>query len=55
MLVDTNVRDLSVDLFGHKLPAPIMFAPIGPSPLFAWVVPLHLYGRTDLENGNRDQ
>ncbi|GAA94811.1 uncharacterized protein L969DRAFT_97226 [Mixia osmundae IAM 14324] len=29
MLVDTNERDLSVDLFGHKLPNPLLFAPIG--------------------------
>ncbi|KZV80893.1 FMN-dependent alpha-hydroxy acid dehydrogenase [Exidia glandulosa HHB12029] len=29
MLVDTNVRDLTVDLFGHKIPAPVCFAPIG--------------------------
>lgn len=29
MLVDTNTRDLSVELFGHTIPAPVMFAPIG--------------------------
>ena len=31
MLVDTNARDMTVDLFGHKIPAPILFAPIGAS------------------------
>ncbi|ESK95205.1 l-lactate dehydrogenase [Moniliophthora roreri MCA 2997] len=34
MLVDTNVRDLSVDLFGHHIPAPILFAPIGINKLY---------------------
>lgn len=29
MLVDTTTRDLSVDVFGHRIPAPILFAPIG--------------------------
>jgi isopentenyl diphosphate isomerase/L-lactate dehydrogenase-like FMN-dependent dehydrogenase len=29
MLVDTNSRDTAVQLFGHKLAAPIGFAPIG--------------------------
>ena len=29
MLVDATVRDLSVDLFGLKLPSPIFMAPIG--------------------------
>ncbi|KAI9836178.1 MAG: hypothetical protein M1838_005115 [Thelocarpon superellum] len=29
MLVDTNVRDTSTTLFGHKVAAPIGFAPIG--------------------------
>lgn len=29
MLVDTNARDLSVELFGHRVPAPVCFAPIG--------------------------
>ncbi|KAI9664579.1 MAG: hypothetical protein M1821_006025 [Bathelium mastoideum] len=29
MLVDTNVRDTSAEIFGHKVSAPIGFAPIG--------------------------
>ncbi|KAG8903627.1 hypothetical protein FRB99_002932 [Tulasnella sp. 403] len=29
VLVDTSCRDLTVHLFGHRLPAPILFAPIG--------------------------
>jgi isopentenyl diphosphate isomerase/L-lactate dehydrogenase-like FMN-dependent dehydrogenase len=29
MLVDTNKRDTSTEIFGHKVPAPIGFAPIG--------------------------
>ncbi|KAF2096747.1 FMN-dependent alpha-hydroxy acid dehydrogenase [Rhizodiscina lignyota] len=29
MLVDTNVRDTATELFGHRLAAPIGFAPIG--------------------------
>lgn len=29
MLIDTNVRNLRVNIFDHDLPAPIMFAPIG--------------------------
>lgn len=28
-LVDTRYRDLSTTLFGHKIPAPICFAPVG--------------------------
>lgn len=28
-LVDTRARDLSITLFGHKIPAPICFAPVG--------------------------
>ncbi|KAI6165245.1 FMN-dependent dehydrogenase [Pisolithus thermaeus] len=35
MLVDTNVRDLSVNLFGHRIPAPILFAPIGINKLYS--------------------
>ncbi|KAF5391938.1 hypothetical protein D9757_001687 [Collybiopsis confluens] len=35
MLVDTNVRDLSVELFGHRIPAPILFAPIGINKLYS--------------------
>ncbi|KAK7028160.1 hypothetical protein VNI00_014975 [Paramarasmius palmivorus] len=34
MLVDTNVRDLSIDLFGHRIPAPVLFAPIGINKLY---------------------
>ncbi|KAF5343244.1 hypothetical protein D9758_013410 [Tetrapyrgos nigripes] len=34
MLVDTNVRDLTVELFGHRIPAPILFAPIGINKLY---------------------
>ncbi|EPT01933.1 hypothetical protein FOMPIDRAFT_1029497 [Fomitopsis schrenkii] len=33
-LVDTNVRDLTTTIFGHKIPAPIMFAPIGINKLY---------------------
>ena len=29
MMVDTSQRDLSIDLFGLKLPSPLMMAPIG--------------------------
>lgn len=29
MLVDTNARDTSTELFGHKISAPICFAPVG--------------------------
>jgi len=29
MLRDTNRRDTSIELFGHKINAPILFAPIG--------------------------
>ena len=29
MLVDTNNRDMDTTIFGHKVPAPIGFAPIG--------------------------
>lgn len=29
MLVDTNERDLSVELFGRRIPSPICIAPIG--------------------------
>lgn len=29
MLVDTNTRDTSTEIFGHKVSAPIGFAPIG--------------------------
>ncbi|PPQ82546.1 hypothetical protein CVT25_007155 [Psilocybe cyanescens] len=34
MLVDTNTRDLTTELFGHRLPAPILFAPIGINKLY---------------------
>lgn len=34
MLVDTNTRDLTIELFGHHLPAPIIFAPIGINKLY---------------------
>ncbi|KZT08158.1 L-lactate dehydrogenase [Laetiporus sulphureus 93-53] len=33
-LVDTNVRDLTTTIFGHRIPAPIMFAPIGINKLY---------------------
>ncbi|KAH9931536.1 L-lactate dehydrogenase [Fomitopsis serialis] len=33
-LVDTNVRDLTTTIFGHKIPAPVMFAPIGINKLY---------------------
>lgn len=29
MCVDTNARDTSIELFGHKISAPICFAPVG--------------------------
>lgn len=29
MLVDTNQRETSTTLFGHRIPAPICFAPVG--------------------------
>jgi isopentenyl diphosphate isomerase/L-lactate dehydrogenase-like FMN-dependent dehydrogenase len=29
MCVDTNKRETTTELFGHKIPAPICFAPIG--------------------------
>ncbi|KAI0272786.1 FMN-dependent dehydrogenase [Gloeopeniophorella convolvens] len=35
MLVDTNSRDLSTKIFGHKIPAPILFAPIGINKLYS--------------------
>ncbi|TFK43444.1 FMN-dependent dehydrogenase [Crucibulum laeve] len=35
MLVDTNVRDLTTELFGHRIPAPILFAPIGINKLYS--------------------
>ncbi|KZS93612.1 FMN-linked oxidoreductase [Sistotremastrum niveocremeum HHB9708] len=34
MLIDTNTRDLTTTIFGHKIPAPIMFAPIGINKLY---------------------
>jgi isopentenyl diphosphate isomerase/L-lactate dehydrogenase-like FMN-dependent dehydrogenase len=34
MLVDTNTRDLTTTLFGHRIPAPILFAPIGINKLY---------------------
>ncbi|KAF9569290.1 FMN-dependent alpha-hydroxy acid dehydrogenase [Agrocybe pediades] len=34
MLVDTNTRDLTTELFGHRIPAPILFAPIGINKLY---------------------
>ncbi|KAK7678069.1 hypothetical protein QCA50_019010 [Cerrena zonata] len=33
--VDTNVRDLTTTIFGHRIPVPIMFAPIGINKLYA--------------------
>ncbi|KAF7978787.1 hypothetical protein HWV62_44842 [Athelia sp. TMB] len=35
MLVDTNTRDLTTELFGHTIPAPILFAPIGINKLYS--------------------
>ncbi|KDQ56731.1 hypothetical protein JAAARDRAFT_36221 [Jaapia argillacea MUCL 33604] len=35
MLVDTNTRDLTTVLFGHRIPAPILFAPIGINKLYS--------------------
>ncbi|TFK53101.1 FMN-dependent alpha-hydroxy acid dehydrogenase [Heliocybe sulcata] len=35
MLVDTNTRDLTTEIFGHRIPAPIMFAPIGINKLYS--------------------
>ncbi|KII91757.1 hypothetical protein PLICRDRAFT_38593 [Plicaturopsis crispa FD-325 SS-3] len=34
MLVDTNTRDLTTTLFGHRIPAPILFSPIGVNKLY---------------------
>ncbi|KAI0316574.1 FMN-dependent alpha-hydroxy acid dehydrogenase [Amylostereum chailletii] len=34
-LVDTNTRDLTTSIFGHRIPAPIMFAPIGINKLYS--------------------
>ncbi|TDL27977.1 FMN-dependent alpha-hydroxy acid dehydrogenase [Rickenella mellea] len=34
MLVDTNTRDLTTNIFGHRIPAPILFAPIGINKLY---------------------
>ncbi|KAA1468838.1 FMN-dependent alpha-hydroxy acid dehydrogenase [Dentipellis sp. KUC8613] len=34
MLVDTTTRDLTTTIFGHKIPAPILFAPIGINKLY---------------------
>ncbi|TBU63122.1 L-lactate dehydrogenase [Dichomitus squalens] len=33
--VDTNTRDLTTTIFGHKIPVPIMFAPIGINKLYS--------------------
>lgn len=33
-MVNTDTRDLSVNLFGHRIPAPILFAPIGVNNLY---------------------
>ncbi|EKM57097.1 uncharacterized protein PHACADRAFT_142250 [Phanerochaete carnosa HHB-10118-sp] len=33
--VDTSTRDLTTTIFGHKIPAPIMFAPIGINKLYS--------------------
>jgi len=35
MLVDTSTRDLTTTIFGHRIPAPIMFAPIGINKLYS--------------------
>ncbi|TFY53727.1 hypothetical protein EVG20_g9990 [Dentipellis fragilis] len=35
MLRDTNTRDLTTELFGHRIPAPILFAPIGINKLYS--------------------
>ncbi|KAI0791536.1 L-lactate dehydrogenase [Irpex lacteus] len=34
-LVDTNTRDLTTTIFGHRIPAPILFAPIGINKLYS--------------------
>ncbi|KZV59571.1 L-lactate dehydrogenase [Peniophora sp. CONT] len=34
-LQDTNTRDLTTTIFGHRIPAPIMFAPIGINKLYS--------------------
>ncbi|KAF8913984.1 FMN-dependent dehydrogenase [Gymnopilus junonius] len=34
MLMDTNTRDMTTELFGHHIPAPIIFAPIGINKLY---------------------
>ncbi|KAJ6452249.1 FMN-dependent alpha-hydroxy acid dehydrogenase [Mycena sanguinolenta] len=35
MLVDTTTRDLTTTIFGHRIPAPILFAPIGINKLYS--------------------
>ncbi|EMD36889.1 hypothetical protein CERSUDRAFT_137195 [Gelatoporia subvermispora B] len=49
--VDTNVRDLTTTLFGHRIPAPILFAPIGINKLYSplgELVPARIAGELGL-------
>ncbi|OCH94634.1 L-lactate dehydrogenase [Obba rivulosa] len=49
--VDTNVRDLTTTLFGHLIPAPILFAPIGINKLYSplgELVPARIAGELGL-------
>ncbi|KIK63760.1 hypothetical protein GYMLUDRAFT_95318 [Collybiopsis luxurians FD-317 M1] len=51
ILVDTNVRDLSIELFGHRIPAPILLAPIGINKLYSpegELVPARIAGELGL-------
>ncbi|THH12982.1 hypothetical protein EW146_g7187 [Bondarzewia mesenterica] len=51
MLVDTNTRDLTTELFGHRIPAPILFAPIGINKLYSpkgELVPARIAGELGL-------
>ncbi|KAH8112296.1 FMN-dependent alpha-hydroxy acid dehydrogenase [Phellopilus nigrolimitatus] len=51
MLVDTTTRDLTTTLFGHKIPAPILFAPIGINKLYTpkgELVPARIAGELGL-------
>ncbi|KAL0955977.1 hypothetical protein HGRIS_002156 [Hohenbuehelia grisea] len=51
MLRDTRARDLTVDLFGHTLPAPILFAPIGINKIYhpeGELIPARVAGKLGL-------
>ena len=50
MLRDTSDRDLSVDLFGRRLPAPVLVAPIGAADLVTRDADVHV-GAASAERG----